>query len=364
MEIMKIAQISINKMNMIAPNSVHDFLFSAFYQAPVAYLERTTRKHGDISRVRLGRSPFYLINHPDYIQMILTDENDRFSWKAYSNINRYDKAALEVEQTFFSIILNSQPEHFVISDQLKDEIIQTTRQFTNRWNVRQKIDIYRTSKELSKNIFLLLNQDSLLSFNKDLFIPEDRFMFELVNNILYWCLYFLARDQLLQEQIPNQDSRRWFSHYGDHEENDKNLSRFIIYETLRLSPPVWILTRSVQQLFELGGFHFSEEDRILISPWLMQRDARFVKDPQRFDPFRWDSTLVLGGKDFCYFPFGNSNINTSQFTINISNFISLIIETIFSEWNLVLIREITFLLKPKGIFLYPVQDVQTLTKKR
>jgi len=364
MEIMKITQISINKMNMIAPISVHDFLFSAFYQTPISYLERTARKYGDISQVRLGRYPFFLINHPDYIHMILSDENDRFVWKACSKLNRYDKSALEVEQNLFSIIQHTQPEDLVISDQIRDDIIQTTRQFTNRWNVGQKFDINKTSMELSRYIYSLLKNVLFVSLNDEPFSLKDLFVFELVNNILYWCLFFLAGNQIIQENIPNQDFQKWFSHCEDQKGIEHYLSQFIILESLRLSPPVWMLSRIVQKEFDLGGFHFSEGIRILISPWTMQRDARYFIDPQRFDPFRWDPAFSLSKEDFRYFPFGNSNLKISQFTVFISKFFSLIIDTIFLDWHLVLSRKTPLILRPKKNFLFPIQDIHALREKR
>src|SRR5260370_33454923 len=41
-----------------------------------------------------------------------------------------------------------------------------------------------------------------------------------------------------------------------------------------------------------------------MSPWVVQRDARWWPDPEKFDPDRWVAEQANGRPKFAYFPFG------------------------------------------------------------
>ena len=43
---------------------------------------------------------------------------------------------------------------------------------------------------------------------------------------------------------------------------------------------------------------------MLLSPYVMQRDARFFPEPERFDPERWTPEAREARPQFAYFPFG------------------------------------------------------------
>jgi cytochrome P450 len=43
---------------------------------------------------------------------------------------------------------------------------------------------------------------------------------------------------------------------------------------------------------------------IFMSPYVTQRDPRFFRDPERFDPSRWDHATAGELPKFAYFPFG------------------------------------------------------------
>jgi cytochrome P450 len=42
----------------------------------------------------------------------------------------------------------------------------------------------------------------------------------------------------------------------------------------------------------------------MMSPWVIQRDARFWPDPLRFHPDRWTTDAEAARHRFAYFPFG------------------------------------------------------------
>jgi len=61
----------------------------------------------------------------------------------------------------------------------------------------------------------------------------------------------------------------------------------VIAETLRLWPPVRLVTRRVTGAFELGGRRFAPGWTCVVSIDVLHRDPRWWPDPERFLPERW-----------------------------------------------------------------------------
>ncbi|MER5638813.1 cytochrome P450 [Kitasatospora sp. NPDC002227] len=61
----------------------------------------------------------------------------------------------------------------------------------------------------------------------------------------------------------------------------------VLYETLRLRPPVWLLTRITTQDTELGGHRLAKGTILLVSPYIPHHDPGLFPDPEVFDPDRW-----------------------------------------------------------------------------
>jgi cytochrome P450 len=78
-------------------------------------------------------------------------------------------------------------------------------------------------------------------------------------------------------------------------------TRAVIDEAIRLYPPAWALGREPLNDLDLLGIHIPAGTQVLLSPWIMQRDARFFPDAERFSPERWSGPPP---RRFTYFPFG------------------------------------------------------------
>ncbi len=81
------------------------------------------------------------------------------------------------------------------------------------------------------------------------------------------------------------------------------LTEGVIAEALRLYPPAWAIGRKALQNFSLRGFTIPAGSMILMSPYVLHRDARWFPDPLRFQPERWLEDQSVRPK-FAYFPFG------------------------------------------------------------
>ena len=82
----------------------------------------------------------------------------------------------------------------------------------------------------------------------------------------------------------------------------------VLDETLRLYPPAWLVTRRSLAADVLGGVQVPAGSLVIISPWLVHRDAGAWDVPERFDPTRFLD--VDGGRrrdvvaSPAYLPFG------------------------------------------------------------
>lgn len=75
-------------------------------------------------------------------------------------------------------------------------------------------------------------------------------------------------------------------------------------ESMRLHPPAPILYREVESSFELGGFEFSRDAAVWVSPQLLHNDAENFPEPHRFLPERFmKGSLEITSRSL-YIPFG------------------------------------------------------------
>jgi cytochrome P450 len=75
-------------------------------------------------------------------------------------------------------------------------------------------------------------------------------------------------------------------------------------EAMRLYPPIAaVLTRRVTRPFDLNGRTVSAGTLLRITPWIIQRDARWFPDPERFEPERFLAGTQAAPRS-AWMPFG------------------------------------------------------------
>jgi len=79
----------------------------------------------------------------------------------------------------------------------------------------------------------------------------------------------------------------------------------VINEVLRMYPPAYIMARTSIAPSTIGGYEFPVGSTILVSQWVMHRDARYYDDPDTFRPERWIEGLAARLPAGAYFPFGD-----------------------------------------------------------
>lgn len=78
----------------------------------------------------------------------------------------------------------------------------------------------------------------------------------------------------------------------------------VVAEVPRLYPPAPVLIREATAELEVGGYRVARGTEIVISPWVLHRDPRYIGDPEAFDPDRWADGLASRLPHYAYLPFG------------------------------------------------------------
>jgi len=78
----------------------------------------------------------------------------------------------------------------------------------------------------------------------------------------------------------------------------------VITESMRLYPPAWVVGRRAIADCTIGEYNVPARSILFMSPFVMQRDARFFAEPLCFSPERWTPEFKAALPKFAYFPFG------------------------------------------------------------
>lgn len=130
--------------------------------------------------------------------------------------------------------------------------------------------------EIIKDLKAHLTFDQFLVECKTLIIAGA----ETVASLLSWCLHELANNPDYQKQlrIDNSDSSNIY-------QTDK--LNCILFETMRLYPPVWGLTRKVKKTHVFQEATYKEGQSVLISLWSLNRSPQYWDNPLSFNPERF-----------------------------------------------------------------------------
>ncbi len=128
---------------------------------------------------------------------------------------------------------------------------------------------------------------------------------ETTANTLAWAFYLLAThpeaerrlhqevDDVLADRPPElADLRRL------------RYTEWVIHESLRVLPTVWIIGREAVEPCEIGGYAVPKGMTLYMSQWVVHRDPRWFDEPEAFRPERWDGDLARRIHRYAYFPFG------------------------------------------------------------
>lgn len=105
---------------------------------------------------------------------------------------------------------------------------------------------------------------------------------------LAWAFNFLGHRRDLQEQLHDEAESVLADRTPRHDDLARlDLTNSVITETLRISPPGWLLTRKTTTRTQLGGHPLPPGTVLICSPYCMGRHRDLYQQPAEFNPDRW-----------------------------------------------------------------------------
>lgn len=121
---------------------------------------------------------------------------------------------------------------------------------------------------------------------------------------LAWMFYLLARHPDVWKRVRNEVNGVLSKCQPTETDLPKlSYSTMVFEETMRLYPPVWVITRQAIMPDEVGGYAIKKGTILIISPYVIHHHPAFWTYPERFDPERFSADRV-GGSRRAYLPFG------------------------------------------------------------
>jgi cytochrome P450 len=129
---------------------------------------------------------------------------------------------------------------------------------------------------------------------------------ETTANALAWVWYLLAEhgtvEQKLHAELDEVLGARAVPSVADYPR--LRYTEMVVTEAMRLYPPAWVVGRLALRDVPVREYVIPAGSLVLVSQYIMHRDARFFPAPARFDPERWTPDARETRAPYAYFPFG------------------------------------------------------------
>jgi cytochrome P450 len=129
--------------------------------------------------------------------------------------------------------------------------------------------------------------------------------YETTASALTWTWYLLAQAPAATERL-QAEAREVLAgrppQYGDLDR--LSFTGRVLNESMRLSPPAWILGRRALGQDEIGGYYVAPGTTIAICLYTLHRHPLFWERPDDFDPDRFSPERAAGRHKFAFIPFG------------------------------------------------------------
>lgn len=130
--------------------------------------------------------------------------------------------------------------------------------------------------------------------------------YDTIATTLMWTLYALSQNPVAEARLHEELDAVLEGGRAATFEDLRHLqyTERVLFESLRLYPPTWRLVRRAIRDFNIGDHVIPSGALVVVSQYVMHRDARYFPDPERFDPERWTPEERAARPPFSYFAFG------------------------------------------------------------
>jgi len=128
---------------------------------------------------------------------------------------------------------------------------------------------------------------------------------ETTANVLTWALHLISQNPDVEAKLMEEvdsvlgNDPASLAHY-----RQLDYTSQVINETMRLYPPLWLLTRIATADVEINGYHIKKGSVMLISPYTMHRNPDYYIAPDEFLPERFVNNYEKSLPKYAYIPFG------------------------------------------------------------
>lgn len=186
-------------------------------------------------------------------------------------------------------------------------------------------------------------EDTGLPMEEQQLIEETGILFvaghETSANALAWTLYLLAKHPEIQEDLRQELDQVTPNRLPTFEDlRSLNLFTNVIKESMRLYPPAWVTDRVTIEDDKIGDVHIPKGTIVVPFIYGIHHSKQYWDEPEKFDPYRFDSPQVAAHQPFTYFPFGGG----PRLCIG-NNFAMMEMQLVLAAW----LRKFSFQLIPE-----------------
>ncbi len=147
-----------------------------------------------------------------------------------------------------------------------------------------------------------LNEEQLLAEVKSIYVGGH----ETTSRAMVWMFYLLSKHTEIEKKLYEEVDA--LGHDPTSNDVDKLIiSTQIVKETLRMYPPVWLITRNPEDDVVVEGYKFNKGKMVIIPQCILHYDERFYDEPDKFKPERWTQDLIDNLPKGSYLPFSSGS---------------------------------------------------------
>lgn len=123
---------------------------------------------------------------------------------------------------------------------------------------------------------------------------------ETTGNALTWAFYLLGRHPDIARRVGQEGTALGLPFAAS--APSLPYTTWVFLETLRLYPPVWLISRTAVEPARIGSAIVPPGTHVLVCPWIMHRNPAVFSSPNAFYPERWEHADSF--PKYSYIPFG------------------------------------------------------------
>jgi cytochrome P450 len=212
-------------------------------------------------------------------QMLMMPFSEYFEKLPLPSVRRFEKARDRLDQTIYGLI-------------------------------RERRKSGEDAGDLLSMLLLAQDEDALGSSMTDVQVRDEALTLflaghETTANALTWTWYLLSQNPECEARLHSEIDSVLAGRVPEMADLPQlRYTEMVFAESMRLYPPAWAIGRMSKEPFQMDGVEIGPKSICVLSPYIIQRDARWFPDPERFDPERWTTEAREARPKFSYFPFG------------------------------------------------------------